>query len=151
MQVRIDTVSEREKTMENSDIKTFLNHTEPIGDLWYIASPYSHPCEHVIADRVNKVEKVVSALLSWDRVVPFSPVVYTHGIQKAGVVPRCGWYHFDLTFLKRADALIVLKLDGWESSVGVAMEIAFAKALDIPIRFYTYEQLVGGDPEDIPF
>ena len=111
-------------------------------ELHYVASPYTHSDPEVVADRVEKVRECVKIIMEeWDMAVPFSPVLYTAGLQEHGVEPEEGWYQFCLPFLKKADRLIVLMLDGWEDSVGIGLEIAFAQAKDIPIIYYSLDNM----------
>ena len=56
----------------------------------------------------------------------YVPIANTTEQQKRGVQPKKGWYLYDFDRLKTADRLVVLMLDGWEDSIGVALEIAYA-------------------------
>ena len=44
------------------------------------------------------------------------------------------WERFDREHLRRCDELVVLMLDGWGESVGVAAEIRIAAELGKPVR-----------------
>ena len=123
-----------------------------VNSLWYIASPYSHDDPAVVAQRLVDVEKAVVHIANkYPYVAPFSPVLYTAELQNRGLGsgPPRGWYAFDFAFLRNADRLWVLKLEGWESSIGIALEIAFAEAKGLPIYYNTLDELLSG--EDIPF
>ena len=135
----------------SEELKKFMESKREPGSLWYIASPYSHPHPEVVKARIRELKECVAYVIENFRfAVPFSPVLYTHSLQESGVVgsPPEGWYAFDLAFLRKADRLIVLELEGWESSIGVALEIAFAQSRGMQIDYYTKAQLMA---EDVPF
>lgn len=135
----------------SEELRKFTEARREPGSLWYIASPYSHPDPEVVEARVRELKECVAHMIeNFSFAVPFSPVLYTHSLQESGVVgaPPAGWYAFDLAFLRKADRLIVLELEGWETSVGVAIEIAFAQSRGTQIDYYTKAQLLA---DDIPF
>jgi nucleoside 2-deoxyribosyltransferase len=101
----------------------------------YLACPYSDPDPQIKKQRHHFANKVAAELLSQGMLV-FSPLTYS--IPLSEISSRQGWIkwkEFDLAMLSRCDRLLVLKLPGWESSRGVAEEIAHAKELDIPIEW----------------
>lgn len=129
-----------------AELKRFIQHAPVTPSLWYVASPYSHPEAAVRAKRVLAVRKCVLKMINdFDRVVPFSPVLYTVDFLSDMERPPEGWYRFDLAFLRKADRLVVLQLDGWETSMGIAIEIAFAESRGLPIGYYTVEELLSGE------
>ena len=134
----------------STDLKEFMSAKGRPGSLWYVACPYSHCDPKVVQQRVADLKTCVARITELYGAVPFSPIMYTLSLQEAGVKPTTGgWYQFDLAFLRKADRLIVLEFEGWETSVGVALEIAFAQAQNLPIVYLTKEQLMSA--EDIPF
>lgn len=104
--------------------------------MFYLASPYNHPSEKVRARRYQENIKATAELLKTGKVV-FSPIVHNHPI--VNLYGRIGdwefWRDIDFHFLERCEGLIVLKLSGWENSIGVTAEIEFAKKINIPIEF----------------
>jgi hypothetical protein len=64
----------------------------------------------------------------------FSPLTYSIPLSHSHKGWE-NWRKFDLEMLSRCDRVIVLKLPGWESSRGVAEEIARAKELGLPIEW----------------
>lgn len=68
----------------------------------------------------------------------FSPIAYAHPY----VVPFSlgtdakHWHEFNMPFLRRADAVFVLQLTGWEDSAGMKVELSLARQLCIPIIQY---------------
>ena len=51
--------------------------------------------------------------------------------------------------LDESDILIVLMLDGWQDSIGVALEIAFALGKRMPIFYCTLQNVLS--QENVPF
>lgn len=101
--------------------------------LFYVASPYSHPIAAVRYDRFGAVCSFCAKMLGHDFHV-FSPICHSHPIAEAGDVRTDFdfWRAWNLLILGRCDALIVLELDGWTTSVGVNAEIEFAREHSIP-------------------
>ena len=116
----------------------------------YIASPYTHDNPEVVAERTKQVRLCVEELVKRPSFhAPFSPVLYTTELQSFGMEePARGWYQFCLSFLNQSNCMIVLMLDGWEDSVGVGLEIAFAQAKEIPIVYNTLNEILTGKDFD---
>lgn len=104
----------------------------------YLASPYSHPDPFIREERYLRAMKVLSDLLEKGEFV-YSPIVHCHEFAKIVYrdrVPRFDfWRAYDLHMLSKCDELLVLRIDGWASSVGVTAEIEEAMKLEIPIRW----------------
>ena len=131
----------------SKELEKFVTNETSLGSLYYIASPYSDSDPKVQQQRVVDVTKAVKHIaLNWNGVVPFSPVLYTSTLVDEGLedVPG-GWYHFGLYFLQKADCLMVLELDGWASSIGIAIEIAFAESRGLRVRRRTLEEILSDD------
>ena len=70
--------------------------------------------------------------------VAISTVVCGHAMRLQGRVDKSDyglWIGYDLKILRDCDALIVVKLDGWENSAGVKAEMNEARSLGIPIIY----------------
>lgn len=133
----------------SKELEKFVTNEASLGSLYYIASPYAHPDLKVQKQRVVDVAKAVKHIaLEWKGIVPFSPILYTSTLVADGMEagPPGGWYHFDLSFLRKADCLMVLELEGWNSSIGIAIEIAFAESRGMRIVRYTLDELLSDDP-----
>ena len=103
-------------------------------ELIYLASPYTggDPTKLFYA-----VQDETVRMLAAGKTV-FCPIVYSaSGFDS--LAQRLGggfdWYEFDLRILCRCDRLVVLMLDGWRESKGVALEIAEAERLGMPIEY----------------
>ena len=89
--------------------------------LIYIASPYTDEEAHIITKRYEDVMVTTAKIIDeLPHIVPFSPIVYSHLINKICQKP-VSWYEFDMVLLNRCDQLLVLQLDGWKSSYGVGL------------------------------
>lgn len=106
--------------------------------LYYLASPYTHKSKKIMEHRFQQVTEASIWLLN-KGIVSFSPIAYNHPMVKYGLPTEWSfWKEYDTNFLKHSDALIVLKIDGWDTSIGVSAEINIAKEIKIPI-FYLSE------------
>ena len=104
--------------------------------LIYVASPYS---------KVEDKEALMKAIAKFS-----GEYMLTHPGQYAvtGLVhhyaasecPTLGtdyafWEGFCTEFIRKCDKLVVFKYSGWDTSTGVAAEIALATELKIPIEY----------------
>lgn len=100
----------------------------------YLASPYSHPDAAVREQRFHSVCRMAATLMQQGDVV-FAPIVHGHPLVGHGLPTDWPfWERFDREHLRRCDELVVLMLDGWRESVGVAAEIRIAAELGKPVR-----------------
>ena len=101
----------------------------------YLASPYSHPDPAVRNQRFQAACKATAALIRAGAIV-YSPIVHSHPLAEFGLPTSWEfWERFDREHLARCDDMVVLKLAGWDQSVGVRAEIAIAKERNMSIRF----------------
>ncbi|MGE3807078.1 MAG: DUF1937 family protein [Gemmataceae bacterium] len=101
----------------------------------YLASPYTSPDPRIREHRFREACRMTAALVHAGHVV-FSPVVHSHFLADYGLPNTWAfWRGQDTVFLEKADVLVVLMLDGWRESVGVAGEIQIARELGKPIDY----------------
>ena len=95
----------------------------------YLAVPYTGMRE----ESFIAVNRVAAILMKQGHVV-CSPISQNHPIAEQEGLPTDWkfWKKYDLCFIEWCDALVLLKLDGWESSTGVTAEIKMARKLDKP-------------------
>lgn len=95
----------------------------------YLASPYSHPRPDIRALRYEAVAAFTVAAMGAGHQI-FSPIVYGHHIARTHALPTDAewWRNFNETILATCDEMWVLKIPGWDKSVGVQMEIEFASS-----------------------
>lgn len=104
--------------------------------LVYLASPYSHDDPVVREQRFHAVNKVAASLMRQGMHV-YSSISHSHPIAVAGGLPLDWdyWQGYDRAILSACGKMIVLMLDGWKESKGIAAEITIAKELGLPIEF----------------
>ena len=102
----------------------------------YLASPYSHPDPAVRRQRLEAVCRAAARMLRDGQFV-FSPIAHSVAIAEHGGAPDSWafWRPVDLVMLGRCNELVVLKLDGWETSEGVQAEVARARLLGLPVSY----------------
>jgi hypothetical protein len=112
----------------------------------YLASPYTHPDPAVMEARFLAACTAAGKLMQQGFVV-FSPIAHTHPIAVHCELPRGWefWKRFDEEFVCNSKKLIVLMLDGYAESKGVAAEVEIACRHGIPVEYKTPEEL-GYDP-----
>lgn len=106
----------------------------------YVASPYSATGLEPNTARDLQYKRFQDALrftyaLTKNGYVAFSPIVYYHQMAILGNMPVDAqfWWGMNSDFLRKADALFVLHLPGWDQSTGVQLEMKVAKQINIPI------------------
>ncbi len=101
----------------------------------YLASPYSHSDANIREQRFFDVCRMTVTLMQQGHVV-FAPIVHGHPLVGHGLpTDWTFWERFDREHLRRCDELMVLRLDGWRESVGVAAEIRIAAELGKPVQY----------------
>jgi hypothetical protein len=104
--------------------------------LTFVSSPYSSPDPAIEHQRYLDA-CAFSAWLWQQGRVPFSPIAHWHPIVRRHHLPgnAMAWINYNRAMVERSDALIVLCLDGWRDSLGVAYEVEWAK--DRPVTYAT--------------
>jgi len=91
----------------------------------YIASPYSDEDKTVVAERV-KAAGLVAAKLVAKEVHAISPVVYGTTLMEYGPMKEDdswkSWQHFCNSMIDISEAVYILKIPGWDTSLGVSGE-----------------------------
>lgn len=102
----------------------------------YLASPYSHQSATVMERRFDLVMGAAASLLRNGNII-YSPIIHFHPLSVAHDLPGDFdfWKNINFHMLTKADELWVLMLDGWEDSIGVAGEIAFAEKKFIKVTY----------------
>lgn len=100
----------------------------------YLASPYWHALPIVREARAEAAAKAAHWLIEHGHAV-YSPIAHRYFVEKATGRPIADdiWLAHGLAMLRHASTLVVLTLDGWRESKGVAIELdeAECEALDI--------------------
>jgi Domain of unknown function (DUF1937) len=105
----------------------------------YLAAPYTHPDPEVRLARYKAVTHIAARLVAEGRRV-FSPLTMTHplDILMAGSSNTLGsdyWVRFDEAFMAHCSEIIIVTLEGWDASSGVAREKRFFAERGLPIRY----------------
>lgn len=119
--------------------------------LIYLACPYSHLNPEVVEARYHFVTKVAGAMMGKGQVI-FSPITHSHVVAREWTLPTDWefWREQDLEILKRCDAVAVLKLPGWQESIGVRAEIDAAIMNGIPVLYVELSDLPESLRESYP-
>lgn len=107
-----------------------------VDGLIYLASPYSHPDPAVRQQRFETVCHTAAYLMQAGHFI-FSPIAHTHPICLAGELPPGFeyWQALDKLMLGLCSEMWVVRMDGWEQSVGVKAEMEYMNRLGKPVRF----------------
>lgn len=104
----------------------------------YLASPYTPTGTETIEDRVNAAYKAAAQLMLEGYTV-FSPVAHSHHIadhmDESLRLDHEFWMKQSLDLVSHCNKVIVLKLEGWERSRGIAAEVKKAIGLCIPVEY----------------
>jgi hypothetical protein len=104
--------------------------------LTYLASPYSSPDPEVRAARFRSANLAAGLLMREGHLV-VSPISMNHPIAESCNLPLGWgfWRAFDIALVNASERVVVLCLDGWRESVGVAAEIGLARRFGLPVRY----------------
>jgi hypothetical protein len=93
-----------------------------------------------MSQRYEEVKAFTAELMRKD-LVPYSPIVHGHDIATTHDLPTdwLFWQKQCLAMLRKADKMIVLKLDGWDSSIGVKAEIDFCETCGIDVEYHEHD------------
>ena len=105
----------------------------------YLASPYSDRDSTVEAYRYQEAMRFCAEqMTSRPHIHIFSPIVYGHQMAKQYDLPgdAAWWQNFNLKFMNNCSQMWVLKLPGWDTSLGVTAEIEYARGRNLYTEYY---------------
>jgi hypothetical protein len=107
-----------------------------MGKIEYLAIPYSDKDKNVMDFRAAVSDYIFAKLSNEGRIV-YAPISSCHSIAKKYGMPKTFefWEKVCLEFVGLAYKLIVVRLPGWQSSVGLTAELKLAKILGIEIEY----------------
>ena len=101
----------------------------------YLACPYHHDNPFIKQERFIQSCIVAAKLIDQGRII-FSPISHSHPISQFTKENNHDlWLWQDTPFLRVADKLLILKLDGWNESKGIAEELTYFMATGKPIEW----------------
>ena len=114
----------------------WIGDAPAMSPLTYLASPYTHADKEVRRDRYMAACKAAAKLMLAGEVV-FAPISHSHPIEHffPEVQGHDFWMKQDAPYLEACSKLVVLTIDGWDKSSGVAHEIRRAVERGIPIEY----------------
>lgn len=103
----------------------------------YLASPYTHPQPHIMQSRYVQTVHAVANLIA-QGIHIYSPIVHFHMVAMMRDLPKDFSFWMDLSYkmIDRADSVAVLKLEGWEQSIGILQETEYAVRKGLPVTYY---------------
>jgi hypothetical protein len=103
-------------------------------ELVYIAAPYSHRSAKVREMRFREANRISAGLIDAGILI-FSPISHTHPIALAGKLPLGWnfWERYNRAYLVVCRAMVVLRMNGWQESKGVAAEMKIMDELARPV------------------
>lgn len=108
---------------------------------WYMASPYTRYKGGKHEEAFRLASEAAGFLLD-NRIPTFSPIAHSHPIAVHSAAPAVDlayWLRVDEPILEAAVGVIVLQIEGWDESTGVAHEIALAHKLGKPVIYLPWE------------
>ncbi|HWE75560.1 MAG TPA: DUF1937 family protein [Stellaceae bacterium] len=95
----------------------------------YLASPYTDTDPAVRLNRFNAATKAAARLIKEGRIV-YSPITMTHPLdlvlaENGATLGSDYWVAFDEAFMECCTEIVILRIDGWEQSKGIAREREF--------------------------
>ena len=94
----------------------------------FVSSPYKHPNAAIREDRARAAGDACAWLVR-QGYLPMSPIVQWHDAAARNGLPDDAesWRKWNQRWLEKADAVAFLRIDGWQDSDGMAMELEWAK------------------------
>lgn len=111
---------------------------------WYLASPYSR--YYAGTEEAFRVAAVAAAELVKAKVPVFCPIAHSHPVAVHGGLPLEDhevWLPADKPFMETASGVVVLMIDGWNESVGVAHEIEHFERAGKPVWYLPWSNQEG--------
>ncbi|BCP55243.1 hypothetical protein K32_38600 [Kaistia sp. 32K] len=110
----------------------------------FLACPYGHSDAEVIEARFAKSNEVAAVIARSGNAV-FSQVSMSHPINKTMTqLDRAAigelWAPIDRVFMEAMTEIIVIDMDGWRESSGIAREMKFFEERGLPVNIWSNVQ-----------
>lgn len=122
--------------MESLFSAQLRNFETPDRPFLYLACPYaSGGADAALRQARFEAANRAAAVLMKRGLKVFSPITHSHPIALVSDLPLHWeyWEDYDRAMLGKCHTVVVLMLDGWSRSPGVAAEFKIAKEMGIPI------------------
>jgi len=111
----------------------------------YLASPYSHPDPLVRKARYETVMKIAHDLQTspgHEHHLVYSPIMHFHPMCLRYEMPSDAgyWWNLNKNSMDVSSKLIVACMSGWKDSAGVALELEYAKFINMPVTHHTVSE-----------
>lgn len=102
----------------------------------YLAGPYSHKLAGIRHSRFMALTRKTVELMNEGHVV-YSPITHGHTIAEHFELPKdfTWWKKHCTEMLRHSSKLVVVLIEGYADSAGVAAEIKIAQSCGIPIEY----------------
>lgn len=120
--------------------------------LLYISSPFSSKEKVIQDERVEYNVKFIGAMFRCAQKLGTKVDLFAPVIQESLVYEKCNFTDEEKKYLyknevnwgilKKSDGMIVLMLEGWDKSRGVALEIEYCGKHNIPIYYLKYRDVI---------
>ncbi|MEM7504885.1 MAG: DUF1937 family protein [Pseudomonadota bacterium] len=100
----------------------------------YLASPYGHPQHWVRVKRARLAARATAHFIARGHQV-ISPIAHGHAVSLEDIeelITADQWYDYGFRLLEQCNELWVLRLSGWQHSIGVQAEIKLAADKGLP-------------------
>ena len=107
----------------------------------YLASPYSSKTR--IQEEINYQRALLAFLLLKDMECPaFSPITHCHEVAKIYTKDRGVrfWKQYNKNLLEASYAVFILTIEHWKESVGIAIEVEWAKTYGKPLKLVQFTE-----------
>src|SRR5688572_29901079 len=117
-------------------VRWLIEQQNESGGFWYVGSPYSKYPDGLHA-AFREVSRITGSLIA-QGVHCYSPIAHTHPVAiHSGMDPldHSIWLAADAPLMRAAIGLIVCKMESWEKSYGLKVEIEEFERAEKPIVY----------------
>ncbi len=121
--------------------------TPATADIVYLGCPYTDRNREVREERFYRATVAAAHLIEQGLIV-YSPITMTHPIDEVlaeddahGTLGSDYWVRFDEAFMEFCSRMIILKVDGWDRSRGIAREMDWFKRKGRPIEYLEWSEV----------
>lgn len=130
-------------TATEKQIDEWIDHCDWESQSWNVLNSREkeqklrkYAANEIMQERFELACEAAGKLMSRGEVV-ISAIAHSHPIAVRVGLPKDWeyWKRFDTEILSKCGRLLVLKLEGWQESKGVAEEIKIAQELGLPVEY----------------